>query len=82
MNKDYVVVNNEEGRRIVAPVDFSNTGIINHNTQWSNGLHQILQVKELLKPSSESLITTYISNMGYFQNYGQNIYVEQKHLAH
>ena len=74
LNKDYVVVNNEEGRRVVAPVDFTNTGIINHNTQWSNGLHQILQVKELLKLSSESLITTYISNMGYFQNYGQNIY--------
>ena len=74
LNKDYVVVTNEEGRRVVSPVDFANTGIIANNTQWSNGLHQILQVKELLKLSSESLITAYISNMGYFQNYGQNIY--------
>ena len=53
-NSNYVV----NGRQI-KPVDRDNTGIIQHNTVYSNGLHQFLEIKHKL--SVRSLGTTLVS---------------------
>ena len=74
IDKDYVIVQNEQGRRVIAPVDYSNTGVINNNSQWTDGVHQFLQIKSGLKLSSENLVSTFISNMGYFKLYANKIY--------
>ena len=29
----------------ISPVDFANTGVVSLNMNWSNGLHQFLQIK-------------------------------------
>ena len=72
--KDYVIISNEQGYEVIAPVDYRNTGLINTNTNWTNGLHQFLQIKHGLRLSCEKLITSFISNMEYFKRYGHNIY--------
>ena len=52
-NSNYVI----NGRQ-VRPVDRDNTGIIQHNTVYSNGLHQFLEIKHKL--SVRSLGTTLV----------------------
>ena len=58
----------------IAPVDANNTGIVQSNMHWSNGLHQFLQIKHGAKISAESLSTNFISNVTYFKRYKQHIY--------
>ena len=29
----------------IVPIDFENTGCLQENVQWENGLHQFLQIK-------------------------------------
>ncbi|CAF3062018.1 unnamed protein product [Rotaria sp. Silwood2] len=58
----------------IAPVDASNTGIVQANMHWNNGLHQFLQIKHGAKISAESLTTNFLSNVTYFKRYGSNIY--------
>ena len=72
--KDYVIIRNEKGYDVIAPVDYRNTGLINTNTNWTNGLHQFLQIKHGLRLNCETLTTSFISNMEYFKRYGHNIY--------
>jgi preprotein translocase subunit SecA len=65
---DYIIKDNE-----VKPIDAENTGIVQTNTQWQNGLHQFLQMKHGLRITPESFTTCFISNVGYFKKY-QNVY--------
>ncbi|CAF1431542.1 unnamed protein product, partial [Didymodactylos carnosus] len=58
----------------IAPVDANNTGIVQQNMHWSNGLYQFLQIKHGAKITAESLTTNFISNVTYFRRYGHNIY--------
>ncbi|CAF1345422.1 unnamed protein product, partial [Didymodactylos carnosus] len=58
----------------IAPVDANNTGIVQQNMHWSNGLYQFLQIKHGAKITAESLTTNFISNVTYFRRYGSNIY--------
>ncbi|CAF1398910.1 unnamed protein product [Adineta steineri] len=58
----------------IAPVDASNTGIVQANMHWNDGLHQFLQMKHGAKISAESLTTNFLSNVTYFRRYGSNIY--------
>ncbi|CAF4737897.1 unnamed protein product, partial [Rotaria sp. Silwood2] len=58
----------------IVPVDASNTGIIQANMHWSNGLHQFLQIKHGAKICAESLTTNFISNVTYFRRYGSNLF--------
>lgn len=69
LNKQYILDNNQ-----IRPVDASNTGVVQQNMHWSNGLHQFLQIKHGTKITAESLTTNFISNVTYFQRYGSNIY--------
>ncbi|EAR95365.2 helicase carboxy-terminal domain protein (macronuclear) [Tetrahymena thermophila SB210] len=68
-NVHYVV---QEG--VIKPVDYNSTGIVQSSTNWSDGLHQFLQIKHSLKVTSETFMTNFRSNMGYFNNYGSNLF--------
>lgn len=45
----HYVISEKEGYRKISPVDYKNTGVINLRIQWSNGLHQFLQLKHGVK---------------------------------
>ena len=59
---------------VIKPVDYNSTGIVQSSTNWSNGLHQFLQIKHSLKVTSETFTTNFMSNMGYFKKYGCNLF--------
>ncbi len=59
---------------MIKPVDYSSTGIVQSSTNWSDGLHQFLQIKHSLKMTSETFTTNFMSNMGYFKRYGSNLF--------
>jgi preprotein translocase subunit SecA len=67
-NIHYVV---QEGQ--IKPVDYYSTGIVQSSTNWSDGLHQFLQIKHNLKMTSETFTTNFLSNIGFVNNY-KNIY--------
>jgi len=68
-NKDYIIVKDEElNYKIIKPIDYANTGIIEENTIWS-GLHQFLQIKEHLRLTEENLNSCYMSNLTFFKKY-------------
>jgi preprotein translocase subunit SecA len=68
-NTNYVVQNG-----VIKPVDYHSTGIVQDSTNWSDGLHQFLQIKHNLKMTSETFTTNFLSNMGFFKRYGNNLY--------
>ena len=72
--QDYVIGNDERLIRRIKPVDFESTGMVQSSTNWSDGLHQFLQVKHGLCVTPESLTTNFLSNTGYFRRYGNNLY--------
>ena len=67
-NIHYIV---QEGQ--IKPVDYYSTGIVQSATNWSDGLHQFLQIKHNLKMTSETFTTNFLSNIGFINNY-KNIY--------
>ena len=71
--RDYLIIG-QEGKKVIAPVDYASTGIVQERTSWMNGLHQYLQIKHNLAMTSESLTTSFISNMAYFKRYGSQIF--------
>lgn len=70
LGHDYILLNNS----LVAPVDATNTGVVQENMHWNNGLHQFLQIKHGAKIKSENFTTNFISNVTFFQRYKSNIY--------
>lgn len=71
MGKNYIVSQDAYGVDVIAPVDYSNTGVIKNNLIWSNGIHQFLQLKHNLELKSESIFTSFISNVGYVKKYNK-----------
>lgn len=67
-NKQYII-KEKEGEKIIIPVDYANTGVSLNNTIWSHGLHQFLQLKHNLRLTSESLTSSFVSNLGYINKY-------------
>ena len=63
-NVQYVV---HDGQ--IKPVDYFSTGIVQSATNWSDGLHQFLQLKHNLKITSETLTTNFLSNIGFITAY-------------
>ena len=53
----------------IAPVDFSNTGVVELKFSWSDGLSQFLQIKHGLKLQAENLTITFISHYCFFIRY-------------
>lgn len=69
-DKQYVIKKVKDLKEdVVVPVDFENTGVTLKNTIWSNGLHQFVQLKHNLYLTSESLTSSFISNIGYIKKY-------------
>ena len=62
-----------KGGKIV-PVDYNNTGVWQQNMVWSNGLAQFLQIKEGLKVLPENISTNFISTVGFFKRYRDQLY--------
>jgi preprotein translocase subunit SecA len=58
----------------IIPIDYENTGVLQNNTVWSNGLAQMLQIKEGLRVESEDISTSFISTVGFFRRYGKELY--------
>ncbi|WP_371253674.1 DEAD/DEAH box helicase [Orientia tsutsugamushi] len=73
-NEDYIIAKRDNDNLDIIPVDYVSTGIIRSNCHWNNFFHQFLQIKHGLKLTSENLVTSFISNLGYFKHYGQKIY--------
>ncbi|XP_032400584.1 protein translocase subunit SecA [Etheostoma spectabile] len=69
MDHEYVLE-----RHGVVPVDYSCTGVVENNMQWTDGLHQFLEMKHGSKLSDMTAITNYMSNVGLFQKYGTQIF--------
>ena len=59
---------------LIKPVDYTSTGIVQSSTNWSDGLHQFLQLKHNLKMTSESLTTNFLSNREYFTKYKTQLF--------
>lgn len=72
-NEQYVIKKRDE-EYVIVPVDYQNTGVTLENTIWSNGLHQFVQLKHNLHLTSESLTSSFISNIGYITLYNNNIF--------
>ena len=72
-NVDYVIAQDKLGEKIIAPVDYNATGVVQSSTAWSGGLHQFLQIKHYLRITPESLTTSFISNMNFFKRYESSI---------
>ena len=72
-NVDYVIAQDKFGEKIIAPVDYNATGVVQSSTAWSGGLHQFLQIKHYLRITPESLTTSFISNMNFFKRYESSI---------
>lgn len=53
----------------IVPVDHENTGSVQLRTKYSNGLHQLLQIKHGLNITTFNLITNYLSNITFFKRY-------------
>jgi len=70
---DYVITTDGDGREVIAPIDFENTGVTQKNTSWQNGLHQFLQMKHGLEVRPETLTSSFISNMSFFRMYEGNL---------
>ncbi|AIF82058.1 hypothetical protein I862_07520 [endosymbiont of Acanthamoeba sp. UWC8] len=58
---------------VIAPVN-SDSGVIQSDLRWSDGLHPFLEIKHGLTIFPESIISTFMSYVGYFANYKGSIY--------
>ncbi|CAF0741412.1 unnamed protein product [Didymodactylos carnosus] len=74
LDHHYMIKPDETRTKRIMPIDFSNTGVIQASTTWSDGLHQFLQIKHGLKMTSLTVTTNYLSNVGLFTRYGTQIY--------
>ncbi|XP_056224520.1 protein translocase subunit SecA-like [Seriola aureovittata] len=71
MTKDHEYIMEKHG---IVPVDYSCTGVVENFMKWSDGLQQFLEMKHESKLSDMTAITNYMSNVGLFQKYKDQIY--------
>ncbi|CAF3707211.1 unnamed protein product [Adineta steineri] len=74
LDYQYIIKKDEMGTLRIMPIDYSNTGIIQCHTTWSDGLHQFLQIKHGLKMTPLTITTNYLSNYDLFIRYKSEIY--------
>lgn len=63
---DYVIT---EAKRDISPVDRTNTGETELSTVYSDGLHQMLEIKHKLRIKDETLTDTFLSHISFFKKY-------------
>ena len=71
---NYIIKSDGDGNDNIYSVDAKSTGSIQKNMVLSDGLHQFLQIKHNIKMTAENLVTSFVSNVGFFQRYGTNLY--------
>jgi len=71
--KHHYQLGQKNGKHLIVPVDFSNTGVLQEGTTWGDGLHQFLQMVHGLEVTTENITTNYISNIQFISQYGHNI---------
>lgn len=69
MDNEYVIE-----KHGVVPVDYKCTGVVENFMQWSDGLHQFIEMKHESKLSDMTAITNYMSSVGLLQKYGNQIF--------
>lgn len=62
---------NETGEKYIEIIDYEYIGTLLSNMVLNNGIHQFLQIKHELGLSSESLVSSYVSNVKYFKCYSK-----------
>ena len=67
--REYIIDGNA-----IYPVDYKSTGVIETNKKWGDGLQQFLEMKHGLPLSPLSLITNFLSNIDFFDQYGNTIF--------
>ena len=65
-NREYLISKDKK----IIPVDFENSGIIEANKRWGGGLQQMLEMKHQLQLSPMSVVTNFLSHVGFFTRYG------------
>ena len=69
-DKQYIISKNESGDKVIKPIDYHNTEVIQQN---SIGLDsQFLELKEGLNLTEENLNSCYMSNLTFFKKYINN----------
>ncbi|XP_073763939.1 protein translocase subunit SecA-like [Danio rerio] len=66
----------------VVPVDYKCTGVVQNNMRWGEGLQQFLEMKHQTKLSNMSLITNFMSIVGLFKKYNDQIFGITRTLGH
>ncbi|CAF1164535.1 unnamed protein product [Didymodactylos carnosus] len=74
LDHHYMIKSDQTRTKRIMSIDFSNTGVVQPSTTWSDGLHQFLQIKHGLKMTPLSVTSNYLSNLGLFMRYGKNIF--------
>ena len=63
-----------QGGNVNVVIMDTSTGTEQYNSQWSNGLHQFLQLKHGCRLNYESLKAVFMSNITFFRQYAGRIY--------
>ena len=72
-DQHYIIKSDENDQRYIEIVDSENTGVLQESMVLNNGLHQFLQLKHDLGLNSETLVSSLVSNVKFFKNYGKNL---------
>ena len=69
LKREYIVQDHA-----IYPVDYKSTGVIETNKKWGDGLQQFLEMKHRLPLSALSMITNFLSNIDFFDRYGEKYF--------
>ena len=76
-NKEYIIdIDRRESASDRYPkiiIMDNETGVEQESSEWSNGLHQFLQLKHHLRLTTESIKSVYMSNISFFTKYYVNV---------
>lgn len=66
-NEQFTIEKDKTFYNRIVPVDWRNTGVLQHMTNWDDGIHQFLQIRYNLKITPEQICTNFISNVSFIR---------------
>ena len=69
LNLDYVIGYDEDHEKKQVQIVSLDTGRIQYGSRWTNGIHELIEVKEGIEPETESHVIGSISHPTYFEGY-------------